>query len=113
VLTALGRWRLGRGVALVGVAGVAISVIVDAPQGLDAGRAGVSYIGTNAHLIEGFWAQVAASGTLVVTGLLLGHYAKQAAGAPSRAPRRGRVGSRGVSLSGAEPAGERRLEPGT
>jgi hypothetical protein len=56
---------------------------------------------------------VAASATLVVTGLLLGLYAKQATGATGRAPKRGRLGSRRVSFSGSEPVSDRRLEPGT
>jgi hypothetical protein len=78
--TARGSWRLGRAVGLVGVAAIAVSVIVDAPQGLDAGRAGVAYYGTEAKLIEGFWAQVSAAAVLVLCGPLLGRYVRLAAG---------------------------------
>ena len=66
-----------------------MGIAVDAPQGLDAGRSGVAYLNTEARLIEGFWAQMAASATLLVTGPLLGLYAKRAsAGHGSRAERR-------------------------
>jgi hypothetical protein len=75
--TARGRWRLGRAVGLIGLAGILVGVLVDAPQGLDAGDSGVSYLGTDARLIEGFWAQMAASATLLVAGPLLGLYAKR------------------------------------
>jgi hypothetical protein len=92
-LTARGRWRLGRAIAAVGLAGIVVTLAVDLPQGLDAGRAGDAYLGTDARLIEGFWAQLAASVALVGLGPLLGAYVRRAAGgAPaggrSRARRR-------------------------
>jgi hypothetical protein len=89
--TYAGRWRLGRAVALLGVVGIAVSLAVDLPQGLHQGVAANSYSGTEAQLIEGFWAQMAASGVLVFTGLLLGGYARQASVAGSE--RRGRWGA--------------------
>ena len=58
------------------------------PAGLDAGDSGVSYLGTEARLIEGFWAQMAASATLLLAGPLLGLYAKRAAAADRRSERR-------------------------
>ena len=76
VLTFTGRWRLGRGIALLGLAGIAVSLAIDLPQGLDAGIPGVAYYGAKAELLEGFWAQLAASATLVALGLLLGAYVR-------------------------------------
>lgn len=76
VATARGRWRLGRVVGLIGLAAIAVSALVDAPQGLDAGRSGVAYSGTDARLIEGFWAQLAAAAALLFCGPLLGRYAR-------------------------------------
>jgi hypothetical protein len=87
VPTLLGRWRLARGIALVVLIGVAVSLLVDAREGLDAGRPGLVYSDTEAKLIEGFWAQLSASAALALCGLLLGLYAKQAAG---ERPYRGR-----------------------
>jgi hypothetical protein len=101
VATARGRWRLGRAVGLVGLAGIALSLIVDLPQGLDAGGASTEYIGTEAQLIEGFWSQLAASAALVLCGPLLGLYARQAAAGEDRGTRRRavrprrRIGRRG------------------
>ncbi|HEX2360206.1 MAG TPA: hypothetical protein VHH72_10365 [Solirubrobacterales bacterium] len=88
VATARGRWRLGRAVALVGVAGIALSLIVDLPQGLDSGGASTEYFGTEAQLIEGFWSQLAASAVLVLCGPLLGTYTRQSATGDAVRPRR-------------------------
>ena len=79
VLTLRGRWRLGRAVGLIGLAGIALTLIVDLPQGLDAGRAGIAYEGSEARLIEGFWAQLSACAALLVCGPLLGRYVRLAA----------------------------------
>ena len=61
-LTALGRWRLGRAVALLGVVGIAVTLLIDLPQGLEEGRTGISYLGTEPQLLEGFWAQISLLG---------------------------------------------------
>jgi hypothetical protein len=87
-LTARGRWQLGRAIALVGLAGIALAVLVDRPEGLDAGTAGVAYVGTDATLLDGFWAQIAACVGLVLCGPLLGRYVRLASSAPR--PRRAR-----------------------
>jgi hypothetical protein len=83
-LTLTGRWRLGRGIALLGVVGIAVSLIVDLPKGLDEGIPGIAYSGASAEVLEGFWAQLASSATLVVLGLLLGAYVRDASGARAR-----------------------------
>jgi hypothetical protein len=91
-LTARGRWQLGRAIALVGVAGIALTLLVDRPQGLDAGSAGVAYLGTEAKLLEGFWGQLAACVGLVICGPLLGWHVKLAVAEGERRRRRGTGG---------------------
>ncbi len=86
-LTARGRWRLGRAVAAVGLAGLVVTLAIDLPQGLDTGRAGSDYLGTEARLIEGFWSQLAASAALLAFGPLLGAYARRAGDGFEPAPR--------------------------
>ena len=91
VATVRGRWRMGRAVGLIGLAGIVVGIAIDAPQGLDTGSSGVAYLGTDARLIEGFWAQMAASATLLFVGPLLGLSAKrQAAGDRERSTGRSR-----------------------
>lgn len=77
-LAAVRDWRYGRALSLVGAVGIAIALLIDLPNGLDAGRAGLAYIGSDAHLLEGFWAQLASCATLVLCGLLLSAYARRA-----------------------------------
>jgi hypothetical protein len=69
-----GKWRVARLLIVVGVAVVAISLIVDAPQGLDEGRAALAYEGAKATLLGGFWAQLSAGAVLCVCGPLLAAY---------------------------------------
>jgi hypothetical protein len=76
--TVRGSWRLGRLVGLLGLLGVLVSLAIDLPQGLDAGRAGTSYSDTQAELLQGFWAQLSASVVLLFSGPLLGVYVRRA-----------------------------------
>ena len=114
--TARGRWRLGRAVGLIGAIGIAVALLIDAPNGLDAGRAGISYFGTEARLIEGFWAQLSASAVLLLCGPLLGLYVKQAVGEERyqrrRARRRG-SGSRREQAREGRRRGATQLRAGT
>ena len=55
------RWQLGRLVSVIGLAGIAISLAIDLPKGLDAGTAGNAFAGAKATLTNGFYAQLAAS----------------------------------------------------
>ena len=92
LLTLRGRWRLGRLVALCGLIGVAVTLAIDLPQGLDAGRAGVAYAGSAARLTEGFYAELSASLALALSGALLAvleHRAHPAARSRRRGSRRG------------------------
>lgn len=97
--TLLGRWRLGRLVALCGAIGIAVTLLIDLPSGLDGGRAGVSYADSDARLTEGFYAQLSASILLLLSGSLLGG-----------AVRRGRPTSRAESRGRRQPDRRRRRD---
>jgi hypothetical protein len=71
-----GRPRLAAGVALCGLVGLAVAVAIDLPQGLEVGRPGLAFTGTQARLLEGFWAEVASSAVLIFCGGLLAHYSR-------------------------------------
>jgi hypothetical protein len=71
-----GRWRLGRVISLLGLVGIAVSLLIDVPKGLDEGLAARDFEGAEATLLEGFWAQLASASVLVVTGLLLARYVR-------------------------------------
>jgi hypothetical protein len=100
VLGALGavraRPRLGLVVAALGLVSVAVILLVDRPAGLDAGAQASRFAGATAVLDDGFYAELAAAGGLVLCGLL--YYARpclirisssgRAASARRRRPRR-------------------------
>lgn len=86
--TLAGRWRLGRLVALCGVIGIVVTLAIDLPKGLDAGRAGLAYASSTARLGEGFYAQLAASASLALSGALLGVFVHRAHPAPRAGARR-------------------------
>jgi hypothetical protein len=71
-----GRTRLAGGVAICGLVGLAVALAVDLPQGLDVGRPGLAFTGTQAELLQGFWAEVACSAVLILCGGLLAHYSR-------------------------------------
>lgn len=83
VLALRGRSRAARLLIAVGVAAIVISVAVDAPKGLDEGNAALTYEGAEAHLLEGFWLQIAAGAVLIAGGLLLPRYLRPAPAASS------------------------------
>ena len=90
------RRRLGLGAAGLGLVSVAVILLVDLPNGLDAGAETSRFAGASAVLQEGFYAELAAAGGLVLCGLL--YYARpcririnssgRAASARRRRPRR-------------------------
>jgi hypothetical protein len=65
------RWQLARLVSVIGLIGIAISLAIDLPKGLDAGTAGQAFAGAKATLTKGFYAQLAASAVLVLCGWAL------------------------------------------
>jgi hypothetical protein len=90
-----GRWRAGRLLAGLGVAVIAISLLVDLPKGLDEGSAAIAYEGAKASLLEGFWLQIASGAAMICCGLLLSRYTKPDAGGV-REPRRPLLPLRGL-----------------
>jgi hypothetical protein len=83
-----GEKRLAGAVALCGLLGLAVALAIDLPQGLDAGRPGLAFSGSDAVLLQGFWAEVACSAVLILCGGLLPLYSRGVA-----AERRGRLRS--------------------
>jgi hypothetical protein len=71
-----GRPLLAGGVAICGLIGLAVALAIDLPQGLDVGRPGLAFTGTEAVLLQGFWAEVACSAVLILCGGLLAHYSR-------------------------------------
>jgi hypothetical protein len=71
-----GDTRLAGAVALCGLLGLAVALAIDLPQGLDAGRPGLAFSGSDAVLLQGFWAEVACSATLMLCGGLLALYSR-------------------------------------
>jgi hypothetical protein len=90
------RRRIGLLVAGLGLIAAAITLLVDLPSGLDVGSQSSRFAGASAVLEDGFFAELAAAGGMVLAGLL--YYAR-----PCRIP---------ISLSGrAASAQRRRLRP--
>ena len=97
-----GERRLAAAVTVCGLLGLAVALAIDLPQGLDAGRPGLAFSGSDAVLLEGFWAEVACSGVLILCGALLALYSRGMA-----TQRRGR------SMAGARVSREDgRISPG-
>lgn len=71
VAVAARRRRAGEAVALAGLLGVAVTLLVDLPKGLDVGLASSRFSGAHAVLSDGFYAQLAACFGLVICGLAL------------------------------------------
>lgn len=82
-LTLRGRWRLGGAIALIGGIGVIVALSIDAPKGLDVGRLGDAYEGTDARLLEGFWTELIASAVLIAAGLALSRAVRAAGERPT------------------------------
>jgi hypothetical protein len=90
------RPRLALAAAALGLAATAVILLVDLPNGLDAGAQTARFAGASAVLEDGFFAELAAAGGLVLVGLL--YYARpcrirtnssgRAASARRRRPRR-------------------------
>jgi hypothetical protein len=86
------RRRPGLAIAALGLACVAVILLVDMPAGLDASAQSSRFSGAKAVLEDGFYAELAAAGGLVLCGLL--YYAR-----PCRIP---------INLSGRAASGRRR-----
>jgi len=90
------RKRLGLLVTALGLLSLAVILLVDLPHGLDEGKQTSFFSGASAVLEDGFYAELAAAGMMVLAGLL--YYARpcririslsgRAASARRRRPRR-------------------------
>jgi hypothetical protein len=90
------RPRLNLAVIAIGLVAVAVILLIDRPAGLDEGAEAARFAGATAVLADGFYAELAAAGGLLVAGLL--YYARpcririsssgRAASARRRRPRR-------------------------
>jgi hypothetical protein len=90
------RRNFGLSVAALGLIALAVILLVDLPHGLDAGAQASRFSGATAVLEDGFFAELAAAGAMVLAGLL--YYARpcririsssgRAASARRRRPRR-------------------------
>lgn len=91
VLSMQGRWRMARLLFPLGLAGVAVALLVDAPAGLDEGIVATQFQGAEARLLGPFWVEVTASAVLALCGPLLSMALRPAPGgrgaARARAPR--------------------------
>jgi len=65
------RWRLCRLVVLIGIAAIAVAILIDRPAGLDEGTLNRDFTGVEAKLLGGFWMQVFAGAGLALTSFLL------------------------------------------
>jgi len=68
---ATGRRRLGRVVFGLGTVALAVVLLIDMPAGLDASSHEARFAGATGVLQDGFYAELAASAGLMLTGLLL------------------------------------------
>jgi len=80
------RRGLGRVVAVLGLLGLAVILLVDRPAGLDAGAQATRFAGATAVLDDGFYAELASAAGLILCGLLLAY---TGARKPSLARKRG------------------------
>jgi hypothetical protein len=66
-----GRRQLGRVVFVLGLLSVGVVLLIDRPTGLDLGSQSSLFSGASAVLEEGFYAELAAAGGLMLGGMLL------------------------------------------
>jgi hypothetical protein len=76
VATYRGQTRFAPAVFLCGLLSLAVALAIDLPQGLDAGRPGLAFSGSEAVLLQGFWAEVSSSAVLMLCGGLLALYSR-------------------------------------
>jgi hypothetical protein len=88
---ARGSRRAAWWLAPIGLATVAISLIVDAPKGLDEGATAVAYEGAEASLLGGFWVQLACGVLLVALAPLIAGLMRRGEGSGAAARWRRRL----------------------
>jgi hypothetical protein len=100
------NWRVARLLIFLGAAVVAISLAIDAPEGLREGQAGVVFQGAQARLLGSFWVQLFSGVTLMVVGPILALQLRVERDA-RQARRRGRSGRAGPRAADASPSASR------
>ncbi len=87
---ATGHRRAAWWLAPIGLITIGITLIVDAPKGLDEGSAAVAYEGASAGLLGGFWVQLACGVLLVALAPLISLLLRpsEGTGAPATGKRR-------------------------
>ena len=88
------RPRAAGGVAVCGVLGLAVTLAIDLPQGLQTGRPGLAFNGAEAVLLQGFWVEIVASALLIISAGLIAHYSRDKIPASRRRRGRGTAGRR-------------------
>lgn len=106
------RWRYLRLLVPLGAAAVLIAIVVDRPEGLETGPAGIAYEGARATLLSGFGAEIAAGAVLAFSGLLLSLYAPAGPAGEARRRARSRRGRAKAKPKPAPAARTRRPRPG-
>ena len=66
-----GRPGLARLLVPIGIAVIAISLLIDRPEGLDQGNDAVAYESVTADLLTGFWAQLVSGVVLILLSFVL------------------------------------------
>ena len=69
--SARGRPGLARLLIPLGIVVIAVSLLIDRPEGLDEGSDAVAYESVTAELMTGFWAQLVSGGVLILLALVL------------------------------------------
>ena len=110
-----GRRRAAALLIPIGIAVLAITLIVDLPKGLDEGSAAIAYEGASASLLEGFWMQLATGAVLIFCGLLLPGYLRPARAGAARptGPTLFQQAAAAIRKRAHRPAGGRRRPPRT
>lgn len=111
VIAARGRPGAARLLIGIGIAAIAISLLVDMPKGLDEGEATVAYQGAEARLLDGFWMQIVTAAVLIACGALLPSYLRSTPASARRQAEAPRGKGRLRKLTGGARKAARRATP--
>ena len=84
---------------MIGLAAVAVALLVDRPAGLDVGTLHRDFTGVEAKLLGGFWMQMFAGAGLALTSFLLAGELRREAAARAGRPRHARRASRSAAAA--------------
>jgi hypothetical protein len=105
--SARGRPGLARLLIPVGIAVIAVSLLIDRPEGLDKGNDEIAYDSVTAELLTGFWAQLVSGIVLILLAVVLAKVLQpeKTSGRPAR---EGKARERGGAFRRFRPRGPRR-----